>query len=111
MSEADEGDFGNHVLAHGGEESLKGFDGSLFAYPEKAVNADRDLVDQRQVLVALGVLDFVHPDGIDLSQNSVLVAQVTTCSTAWKTFSEVVRNASAVSFQDKRRAQRTRNNM
>jgi hypothetical protein len=33
---ADEGDFGNYVLAHGGEEPLEGFDGSLFAYPEKA---------------------------------------------------------------------------
>jgi hypothetical protein len=71
---ADEGDFGNHVLAHGGEESLKGFDGSLFAYPEKAGDADIDLVDQRQGLVALGVLDFVHSDGIDLSQNSVFEA-------------------------------------
>src|SRR6266478_9117987 len=61
---ADEGDFGNHVLAHGGEESLKGLDGSLFAYPEKAGDADIDLVDQRQVLVALGVLDLVHSDGM-----------------------------------------------
>jgi hypothetical protein len=53
---ADEYDFGNYVLAHGGEESLEGFDGSLFAYPEKAGDADIDLVDQREVLVALGVL-------------------------------------------------------
>ena len=36
---ADEYDFGNYVLAHGGEESLEGFDGSLFADPEKAGNA------------------------------------------------------------------------
>jgi hypothetical protein len=33
---ADEGDFGNYVLARSGEESLEGFDGSLFAYSEKA---------------------------------------------------------------------------
>src|SRR2546426_2297315 len=32
--------------------------------------------------------------------------KVTTCSTASKTFSHEVRNASAVSFHDKRRAQR-----
>src|ERR1700730_14485482 len=68
---ADEGDFGNHVLAHGGEESLKG---SLFAYPGKAGDADIDLVDQNEVLVALGVLDFAHSDGIDLSQNPMFEA-------------------------------------
>ena len=50
---------------------MKGFDGSLFADPEKAGDADIDLVDQRQVLVALGVLDLVHSDGVDLSQNPV----------------------------------------
>jgi hypothetical protein len=33
----DEYDLGNYVLAHSGEESLEGFDGSLFAYPKKAV--------------------------------------------------------------------------
>ena len=38
-----------------------------FAYPEKAGDADIDLVDQRQVLVALGILDLVHSDGIDLA--------------------------------------------
>ena len=64
---ADEGDFGDDLLSHGGEESLEGFDGSLFAYPEKAGDADVDLVDQRQVLVALGVSDLIHTDGIDLS--------------------------------------------
>ena len=47
---ADEGDFGNHVLAHGGEESLKGFDGSLFAYPENAGDTDIDLVDNFRYL-------------------------------------------------------------
>jgi hypothetical protein len=52
----------------------KDFDGSLFADPQKAGDADIDLVDQRQVLVALGVLDFVHSDGVDLSQNPVFQA-------------------------------------
>jgi len=61
-------------LAHGDEGSLKGFDGSLFAHPEKAGDADIDLVDQCQVLVAPGVLGFVHSDGIDLSQNPVFEA-------------------------------------
>ncbi len=41
----DEYEFGNYFLAHSGEESLEGFDGSLFAYPEKAGNAQIDLVD------------------------------------------------------------------
>ena len=42
----DEYDFGNYVLAHSGEESLEGFDGSLFAYPKKAGNSQINLVDQ-----------------------------------------------------------------
>jgi hypothetical protein len=68
---ADEYHFGKYALAHGSEESLEKFDGSLFADPEKAGDADIDLVDQRQVLVALSVLDLVHSDGVDLSQNPV----------------------------------------
>ena len=39
-----------------------------------AGDTDIDLVDQRQVLVALGVLDLIHSDGIDLSQNPVFEA-------------------------------------
>jgi hypothetical protein len=90
---------------------LKGLDGSLFAYPEKAGDADIDLVDQRQVLVALGVVDFVHYDGIDLSQNSVFEAPGDDVLDSIEDLFQEVRNASAVSFQDKRRAQRARNNM
>ena len=71
---ADEYDFGNYFLAHGGEESLEGFEGSLLTHPEQAGDADIDLVDQRQVLVAFGVLDFVHSDGVDLAQNPVFQA-------------------------------------
>ena len=40
--------------------------------PKQAGDADIDLVDQGQVLVAFGVLDFIHPDGIDLAERAVL---------------------------------------
>ena len=46
----------------------------LFADPEKAGDANIDRVDQCQVLVALGVLDLVHSEGVDLSQNPVFQA-------------------------------------
>jgi hypothetical protein len=52
-------------LAHGSEESLKGFDGSFLAYPEQAGDAEVDLINQRQVFVALGVLDFNDADGVE----------------------------------------------
>src|SRR5258708_6824228 len=69
---ADEYDFGNYVLAHSGEESLEGFDGSLLAYPEKAGNAQIDLVDEGEVFVTFGVLDFVDSDGVNLAEHPVL---------------------------------------
>src|SRR5215468_5673813 len=68
---ADEGNLRDYFLAHGGEESLKGFDGAFLAYPEQAGHADIDLIDQRQVFVAFGVLDFIHADGVDLAQFAV----------------------------------------
>src|ERR1017187_3129551 len=71
---ADEYDLGNYVFAHSGEESLEGFDGSLFAYPEKAGNAQIDLVDQGEVFVTFGVLDFVDSDGVNLAEHPVLQA-------------------------------------
>src|SRR5215470_4826662 len=37
-------------------------------------HADIDLIDQRQVLVAFGVLDFIHADGVDLAQLAVFQA-------------------------------------
>jgi hypothetical protein len=52
-------------IAHCSEESLERFDGSLFAYPEQTGDADIDLIGQRQVLVALRVLDFIDTDGVD----------------------------------------------
>jgi hypothetical protein len=89
---ADEYDFGNYVLAHSGEESLSGFDGSLSAYPEKADNAQIDLVDQGEVFVTFGVLDFVDSDGVNPTEHPMLQAPVTTGSTASKTLSQEVRN-------------------
>ena len=60
---ADEADPGNDLLAHGCKESLEGLDGPLLAHPEPTGDADIDLIDQRQTLVALGVWDFVNADG------------------------------------------------
>jgi hypothetical protein len=71
---ADEYDFGNDVLAHSGEESLEGFDGSFFAYPEKAGHAQIDLVDQGEIFVTSGVLDFVDSDSVNLAEHTVLQA-------------------------------------
>ena len=68
---ADEDDFGNDVLAHSGEESLEGFDGSFFAYPEKAGHAQIDLVDQGEVFVPFGILNFIDADSVDLAERSV----------------------------------------
>src|SRR5580700_7665711 len=58
----DEYDFGNYVLAHSGEESLEGFDGSLFAYPKKAGHAQIDRVDQGEVFVLFGILNSIDAD-------------------------------------------------
>jgi hypothetical protein len=69
---ADKHDFGNHILAHGGEESLEGFDGSFLAHPEQTGDANVDLVDKGQVFVAFGVLDFIDADGVDLAERAVL---------------------------------------
>jgi hypothetical protein len=87
---------------------LKGLDRSFFAHPEQTGDAEIDLVDQRQVFMAFGVLDFIDADGVDRAQRPMSRPQVTTCSTASKTLSQDVRNDSAVSFQESRRAQRAR---
>jgi hypothetical protein len=42
---ADEGDLGDDFLAHGGEESLEGFDGPFSPDPEQTGDADVDLID------------------------------------------------------------------
>jgi len=86
---------------------VEGFDGPLLAHPEQAGDADVDLIDQGQVLVVFGVLDFIDADGVNLPRGVRRSSpQVTTCSTASKTFSREVRKAWAVSFHDSRRAQR-----
>jgi len=52
------------------EESLRGFDRSFFSYPKQARNVEVDLINQRQVLVAFGVLDLVDSDGLDLAERA-----------------------------------------
>ena len=59
------------MLAHGGEEPLEGFDGSLFAYPEKAGNAQINVVDQGEVLMPFGILNLIDADSVDLAKPSV----------------------------------------
>ncbi len=66
---ADEDDLRGHFVADDGEESLKGFDRSFPSDPEQARDAEIDLINQRQVLVAFGVLDFIDADGIDLAEH------------------------------------------
>jgi hypothetical protein len=73
---ADEANVGNDLLAHGDKESLEGLDGPFLSHPEQTSDADIDLVDQRQILVAFGVLDFVNADSVDLAQRSVLQSPV-----------------------------------
>ena len=62
---ADEHDLGGDFFAYRGEESLKGFDRSLLPDPKQTGDAEIDLINQGQVLVPFGVLDFIDPDGID----------------------------------------------
>ena len=69
---ADEHDLGGDFFAYGGEESLKGLDRSLLADPKQTGDAEIDLIDQRQILVPFGVLDFIDADGVDLTERAVL---------------------------------------
>ena len=69
---ADEHNLRSQFVADDGEESPKGFDGSFAAYPKQARDVEIDLVNQRQVLVAFGVLDFIDADSVDLTQHPVL---------------------------------------
>src|SRR5438477_5496118 len=68
----DEDNPGSDLVADHGEKSLKRFDCSFPADPEQASDAEIDLINQRQILVPFGVLNFVHADGIDLAENTVL---------------------------------------
>src|SRR6267142_1916307 len=69
---ADELNLGSQVWSNEGEESLKRFDGPLFADPQQPRHPSVDLVDQCQILVAFGVLDLVHADRPDGRQRAML---------------------------------------
>src|SRR5580658_2519155 len=73
---ADKQNPGSHLLTDDGEEALKRFDGAFLADPQQANESRVDLVDQGQVLVAFGVLDFIHADGVDRLQRAMLQAPV-----------------------------------
>jgi len=68
---ADEHDLRSQFVADD-SESLKRFDGSFTAHPKQARDTEIDRINQRQVLVAFGVLDFIDADRIDLTQGPVL---------------------------------------
>jgi hypothetical protein len=115
---ADEFDLSSEFFPHEGEETLEGFDGAFPADPQQADDPLVDLVDQRQVFVAFGILDFIHTDGAcpastisSRIDSSVRCSrpQPTTYSMASHALSQEVWNASAVSFQESFRAQRVRN--
>src|SRR5271169_899895 len=69
---ADKFDLRSQLLSDDGEEALEAFDGALLADPEQAGHSLVDLVDQRQVFVALGVLNFIHTDSSDRLQLAML---------------------------------------
>lgn len=62
------------------------FDSTLLAGQEQMHDAEVDLINQRQVFLAFGVLNLVDADGIDLARPPVLQSEVTTCSTASTSF-------------------------
>src|SRR6516225_9281100 len=68
---ADELDLGRELFSDDGEETLEGFQGAFFADPEQAGDPLIDLVDQGQVFMAFGILDFIHPDGADRPQGTI----------------------------------------
>ena len=67
----DEDDLRGHFVTDGGEESLKGLDRSLFADPKQTGDAEIDLLDQCQIFVPFGVLDFIDADRVDLAERPV----------------------------------------
>ena len=69
---ADENDLRGDFVADDFEEPLKRLDRSLPSDPEQARDAEIDLINQRQILVAFGVLDFVNANGIDLAEHPML---------------------------------------
>src|ERR1700693_4467492 len=72
---ADKRDLGGDFFAYSGKKSLKGLDRSLLPDPQQTGDAEIDLINQRQVLVPFGVLDFIDPDGVDLTERAVLQSE------------------------------------
>jgi len=68
---ADELDLRRQFFSNEGEESLEGLDGAFLADPQQTDDPLVDLVDQCQVPVAFGVLDFIHTDGADRRQRAM----------------------------------------
>src|ERR1700690_2149877 len=69
---AHELDVRRQFFSNEGEKLLEGYDGALPADPQQTGNALVDLVDQRQIFVTFGVLDFIHTDGADGCQRAML---------------------------------------
>src|SRR5713226_6178066 len=67
-------DLGSELLSDDGEETLEGFEGAFLANPKQAGEPLVDLVDQGQVFVAFGVLDFIHTNGADRFQCAMFQA-------------------------------------
>ena len=72
MSEQTNRIFRRQFVSDQGEESLKGLDRSFLADPEQTRHPEIDLINQRQVLVAFGILDFIHADGVDSPERTML---------------------------------------
>jgi len=62
------------LLSDDSEETLEGFDGAFLADPKQAGEPLVDLVDQGQVFVAFGVLNFIHTNGADRLQGAMFQA-------------------------------------
>ncbi len=91
MSEQTRHDLGRQRGTDEGEESLEGCQSAFLPDPEQAGDPVIDLVDQRQVFVAFGVLDFIHADRPDRRQRLRCASpQPTTYSTAWHAMSHDV---------------------
>src|SRR5215469_16709335 len=69
---ADEYDFRSQLVADDREEALEGFDRAFPAHPEEARDAEIDLVNQGQILVPFGILNFIDADCVDLAEYSML---------------------------------------
>src|ERR1700687_2321517 len=69
---SNEHDLRSQLISNDGEESTEGLDRPFFSDPEQTRDVEIDLIDQGQVLVAFGVLDFIDTAGVDLPQRPML---------------------------------------